>query len=352
MNYRLALVGLILIVLALYSFDHPELTPYSFPELNHFPKMPVNPDNPTSVEGVELGRKLFYDPILSKDRTISCSSCHHQADAFADRGNSVSFGINQDSTKRNALPLFNLAWNKSYFWDGRAASLEGQVFQPVRAHNEMNLDWQIAAARISHDASYARDFKVVFGIDEIDSTYISKAIAQFERTLLSYNSKFDRVLRGEEYFTRKEYRGYILVNDQTKGDCIHCHITDGGALSTTGEFSNNGLDNIKDPLKFTDGGRGEITGLKEDYGKFRIPTLRNLAFTAPYMHDGRFKTLDDVLNFYNSGVQNSVNIDSKMTNLRHGGIQLSIEEIDTIIAFLNTLNDTLFIRNKAHSSPW
>ncbi len=351
MTYRLALFGLTIIVFTLFSFDNIELTPYTFPELNHFPEIPTDEDNPTTVEGVNLGRKLFYDPILSEDKSISCASCHRQESAFADQGQVFSKGVHDSVTRRNALPLFNLIWSKEFFWDGRAGSLEEQVFMPVRAHNEMNLDWHTAVHRIINDPEYLTQFYLVFGTNQIDSSHVAKVIAQFERTLLSYNSKFDRVLRGEDYFTHKEYRGYILVNDQTKGDCIHCHITDGSALGTIGTFSNNGLDEIDNPLNYPDPGRGVITGLTEDNGKFRIPTLRNLAFTAPYMHDGRFSTLEEVLEFYNSGVKQSVNIDPKMTHAREGGVDLSPEEIDTIIAFLHTLNDSIFIRNPSHSNP-
>jgi cytochrome c peroxidase len=344
---------LVLLSLFILSFSFKfTTTPYKFPELKFFPKMPVSEKNPVTVEGIELGRYLFYDPILSSDNRMSCSSCHNQTSAFSDSPNTFSKGRNGTIMKRNTMPLFNLAWYTAYFWDGRAKSIEEQVFHPVREYNEMNLDWKIAADRLEKSKFYKTKFKQAFGNTKIDSVQISFAIAQFLRTLISYQSKYDQVIKGKVLFTKDEYEGFNLANDQTKGDCIHCHITDGDALGTTLVFSNNGLDAISNPNDFKDKGRGTVTGKTSDNGKFKVPSLRNLAFTAPYMHDGRFKTLEEVINFYSEGLQKSANIDSKMEFVHQGGARLTSEDKRKIIAFLLTLSDSSFISNPEFSNPF
>ena len=339
--------------LLLGSFSVEQFTsPYQFPELHLFPQMPLSSTNPVTKEGVDLGRHLFYDPILSYDSTLSCAGCHRQEVAFSDAPNLFSKGSNGSPVKRNSLPLFNLAWYPSLFWDGKAVSIEDQVFHPVRRKDEMNLKWKVAENRIAQSDFYKEKFKAAFGDQTIDSNLIAKAIAQFERTLISHNSKYDMVLKGKAYFTEDEYQGFVLMNDQTKGDCLHCHTTDADPLGTTLKFSNNGLDSIKDPYKYVDKGLGEVTGKVTDFGKFKIPSLRNVAITPPYMHDGRFYTLREVLDFYSTGVNVSVNIDSKMGFAHGGGTHLSSEEKKQIIAFLKTLTDSVFITNPAFSNPF
>lgn len=339
-------------LLGLGFFVTETTTPYPFPELKFFPRMPVSEKNPVTVEGASLGRYLFYDPILSLDKTIACSSCHNQAYAFSDAPNRFSKGRNNTEMARNTMPLFNLAWYPAFFWDGRANSIEEQVFHPVRAYNEMNLDWKLASSRLEKDTFYRTRFYKVFGNTAIDSVKISYAIAQFLRTLISYESKYDNAIQGKVLFTKDEYEGFNLVNDQVKGDCIHCHITDGDALGTTLVFSNNGLDAINNPNDYKDKGRGAVTGKLKDNGKFRVPSLRNLAFTAPYMHDGRFNTLEEVINFYSEGLQKSVNIDSKMGFAHQGGAKLTKEEKRKIIAFLLTLSDSSFVSKPEFSNPF
>lgn len=326
-------------------------TPYSFPELKFFPKMPASPANPVTVEGAELGRLLFYDVSLSADSSLSCGSCHKQEHAFTD-GEQFSKGFKGQTLERNTMPLFNLAWNHSLFWDGRAKSIEEQVFHPVRAHNEMNLHWDVAAKRIRTNKKYKALFKAAFGTAKVDSMLISKAIAQFERTLISNRSRFDRALAGQTILTEDEREGFILLNDMTRGDCLHCHTTDADALGTTGAFSNNGLDDVKDPGSYKDKGRGAITGDRKQLGHFKIPSLRNLVFTAPYMHDGRFKTLEEVIDFYSSGVHMSANIDSKMGTAKKKGAHFTNLEKKRIIAFLKTLSDSAFVSDERFSDPY
>jgi cytochrome c peroxidase len=338
-----------LIALSFVIINKP--TPYQFPEMKLFPRMPTS-DNIPTVEGADLGRFLFYDTILSANNTFSCASCHKQEVAFSDSPKRFSKGINGELMKRNTMALYNLAWYPSLFWDGKATSIEDQVFHPVRAHDEMNLDWITAVQRIRKSKFYRQKFRAAFGNVVIDSILVSKAIAQFERTLISNNSKYDHVIKGESYLTSDEYEGFVLINDQTKGDCLHCHTTDADALGTTAKFSNNGLEASLKPSDYIDKGKAEITGLEKDVGLFKIPSLRNIAVTSPYMHDGRFQTLEEVLNFYSEGVNNSYNIDSKMEFAHQGGVQLTKNEQEKIIAFLKTLTDSTFLTNPEYANPY
>jgi cytochrome c peroxidase len=347
---KATLIGMVLLIVGFKVAD--KTTPYQFPKLKFFPAMPTSPVNPVTVEGVDLGRHLFYDSILSLDRKMSCASCHKHEFAFSDAPNKFSKGSNEEMMQRNTMPLFNLAWYSSFFWDGKAKSIEEQVFHPVRAHNEMNLQWEEATKRIAGSKFYVEKFKQAFGEQPIDSMLVAKAIAQFERTLISNNSKFDQVIRGERYLNQDEKKGFELMNDMTKGDCFHCHSTDADALGTTLGFSNNGLDDIKDAMLYKDFGLGAVTGNASDNGKFKVPSLRNLAFTAPYMHDGRFETLDEVLDFYNQGVHPGVNVDSKMGSAQRGGVHLTDQEKQQIKIFLLSMTDSVFIRNPAYGNPF
>lgn len=340
------------LVMALAGFRvEKPATPYPLPELPYFPPLPVT-NNPPTIEGVDLGRHLFYDPILSADSSFSCAHCHRQEAAFSDAPNRYSTGIRRTAMKRNTMPLFNLGWYPAFFWDGRAPDLESQVFQPVRAHDEMDLDWETAVQRITRSAFYRARFRSAFGPVQIDSNLVAKTIAQFERVLISNRSKYDSVLARKAYFTRDESEGFRIVNDQSKGDCLHCHPTDALALGTTGKFSNNGLDAFTRPEQFEDPGRGGISNLAKDTGLFRIPSLRNIALTAPYMHDGRFKTLEEVVDFYSEGVHESYNIDSKMQHADRRGVHFTVEEKAQVLAFLKTLTDSAFVTDPAFGNPW
>ena len=339
-----------LLVLTLISFISKKVeqpTPFVFPSISYFPEPNYNEQNPITEEGVLAGRYLFYDSILSKDYSISCASCHQQKYAFSDAGKTFSTGMNGLLLDRNTPPIFNLNWSQSLFWDGRASTPEQQVLFPVRNHKEMNLDWKTAETRINGSKFYTDLFSKAFPNKKIDSILISYAIAQFERTIISNNSKFDKVLRGETHLTKEEYAGFELVNNQEKGDCLHCHVTDAHGLVTNGKFSNNGLDSS--PL---DSGQYLVTQNINDIGKFKIPSLRNLYLTAPYMHDGRFLTVEEVLEFYSSGLQKSYTIDSKMQHINNGGIQISEVEKKQIIAFLKCLTDSSLILNQDYSNPF
>ncbi|MGB1314537.1 MAG: cytochrome-c peroxidase [Chitinophagales bacterium] len=340
---------IILLVFCFLGFQKlNKSTPYLFDDLFRFPKKISNDLNPVSKEGALLGRYLFYDSILSKDYSISCASCHKQKFAFADN-KKFSIGINGTEMNRNTLPLFNLEWYSSFFWDGRSASIENQALTPVTAHNEMNLNWLEAEKRINSNSFYKEKFKQVFGDVTIDSILITKAIGQFERTLVSNNSKYDKVIKRERAFSNEELNGFVLVNDQSMADCLQCHITDAHALGTNAKFANNGLDN---ELNLKDLGLYETTQNLKNKGKFKIPSLRNIALTAPYMHDGRFKSLEEVIDFYSEGVQSSKHTDSKMQYAHKGGVRLTDKEKADILAFLHTLTDSIFISNKEFSNPF
>ena len=306
-------------------------------------EMPIPEDNPMSVEGVELGRMLFYDKRLSGDNTMSCASCHLQSSAFTDP-EQFSEGITGELGGRNAMQIINAAWFTSFFWDGRAATMEDQAFGPVINPVELNETWPNVEAKIAADPDYPAMFAEVFGSETIDSVRISKAISQFERTLLSFNSKFDNYFYGDfTGFNASEENGFDIYFSE-KGDCIHCHS---GPILTDNEFRNNGLDS-----ELTDLGLGEVTGDPDDDGKFKVPTLRNIEFTAPYMHDGRFATLEEVVEHYNSGVHaDSPNLDEEMENAA-AGLNLTEQEKIDLINFLKTFSDPEFINNPDFSDPF
>jgi len=309
---------------------------------------PVIPnDNPLTVEGIQLGRKLFYEPLLSGDNSQSCSNCHSPTTAFTDT-NQFSTGIDNISGDRNSMPIFNVAWNYNgnFFWDGRASSVEDQAFGPVVNPIEMHESWPNAVAKLQSDNAYPDLFKKAFGTNIIDSILVSKAIAQFERTLISSNSKFDRFLMYQESLSSSELSGYDIFMDENAGDCFHCHGDPTNPLWTDNQFHNNGLD-----ASFIDQGLGGVNGNPNDIGKFKTPSLRNLAFTAPYMHDGRFATLDEVIAHYSTGLVYSSTIDPLMKNIAVGGAQLTPQEMTDLKAFLLTLTDSSFITNSNFSQP-
>lgn len=325
--------------------DIVQSTPYKLVIPSGFPQMLIPADNQLTVEGVELGRKLFYDPVLSGNRSQSCSSCHRQEAAFSDAGQRFSTGINGSQGSRNAQALINTGFQSRFFWDGRAFDLEKQILETVPNPIEMHLSWKEAADRLHADPIYRMEFKKAFGTDVIDSNLVAKAIAQFLRTLISSNSRFDKRARNEINLTPQELNGYVIFNTE-KGDCFHCHPADGGRLFTDNRFHNNGLDSV-----FSDQGLAAVTGNAADQGKFLTPTLRNITLTAPYMHDGRFKTLEEVIEHYNSGGKPSATIDPLMKNVGKG-LNLTQKEKADLLAFLRALTDSSFVTEKKFSSPF
>lgn len=330
-------------------------TPYSLNVPSHFPDMPIPDDNPMTVEGVTLGRQLFYEKRLSLDNSISCASCHAPQNAFSDP-NQFSLGVNGQMGDRNSMALINLGWQQFFFWDGRAKTLEDQILEPVPNPVEMHLQWKDAMVRLQDDSEYQLLFLKAFGSKTIDSTAVSKAIAQFLRTLISGKSKFDVMYKYEnniafdpgdqaiyQTVTAEEWAGYDLFKSLNGADCFHCH---NGPLMQVQKFSNNGLDAV-----FSDLGHGDVTGNPADYGKFKVPTLRNIAYSAPYMHDGRFATLDEVIEHYSTGIQQSSTIDPLIEFAFQGGVQLDDFEKGILKKFLMTMTDYEFINNPEFQDP-
>jgi cytochrome c peroxidase len=327
-----------------YSFDYPEIIS------EYLPPIQTPSTNLMTNEGVELGRKLFYDERLSANNTQSCGSCHLQSASFSDTS-SFSLGIDGVAGNRNSMPLINLGWMNSFFWDGRAAGMENQVYQPVTNPIEMHSTWPDVAAKLQQDALYPALFLQIFGTNLIDSVLVSKAISQFMRTLISGNAPFDKYLMtGSSGWNAVDeqmaYEGFTIFMDESKGDCFHCHGDSYNPLWTDNSFHNNGLD-----ITFTDNGRGAITGNTYDNGKFKTPTLRNLVFTAPYMHDGRFTTLQQVINHYSQGLQNSATIDPLMKHIGTGGSQMNPGDKSKLLMFLISLSDSSFVSDPKFSDP-
>ncbi|MBR4264576.1 MAG: hypothetical protein IKQ46_00800 [Bacteroidales bacterium] len=323
----------------------------SFPDSMNIPA-----NNPLTVDGVKLGRYLFYDDRLSGDpkRPMCCASCHKQEHAFEcgpqafedgrPRGNSGK------KTDNVMMPLFNLAWNNSgYLWNGAVHkdSLQKTVLMSILAPHELDGRAENTVKLIKKDPLYRDLFYRAFGTEEINIDLISKAITQFMLSIVSFNSKFDRFMAGELKLSKQEMRGLMLFT--TEGaDCFHCHGSPALPLWTTNLFMNNAKDINFEGEK----DRSFVTGNPMDKGKYRVPTMRNIEFTGPYMHDGRYKTLDDVLNFYNNGLKRSPYIDPLSINANHGGMHLSDKDLQDVKAFLLTLSDTAFIHDPKYSNPW
>ena len=310
------------------------------------PSVPT--DNPQTIEGIALGRKLFYEPLLSNDGTQACANCHLAEKSFSDP-NRFSTGITGEMGTRNAMPIVNLAWNfqNRFLWDGGAYSLEDQVDDPIENPIEMNNTWPNVVATLQANSEYPDLFEQAFGTTTITREFVAKAIAQFERTLISGNSRFDQYLLGDNNaITAQEINGFNVFMDENRGDCFHCHGNEFNPLWTNNAFHNNGLD-----ASFEDLGLGGVTGDPLDYGKFKSPTLRNLAYTAPYMHDGRFATLDEVINHYSEGLIYSNTIDPLMKNIAEGGAQLTDSDKADLKAFLLSLSEPGFTTNPAFLNP-
>jgi cytochrome c peroxidase len=313
-------------------------TPFRFQMAPTFPMPDLPMDNPLIDERVSLGQKLFQDPAFSKDNSISCLACHNPEKGFSDPRR-FSIGIHGDSGTRNSMTLLNLAWKKSFFWDGRATSLRQQVLMPIQEHDEMDESLANVAKKLSSNPMYPPLFEKAFGSPQISPEKIALSLEQFVLTLTSYRSKFDLAMAGLTQLTPEEQKGFELFMTefeprmgQRGADCFHCH---GGALFTDSQFHNNGLD-----VSSADPGLRKVTGGESDAGKFSTPTLRNVALTAPYMHDGRFKSLDEVIEHYSSGVQRSPTLDPNLSKHPTEGMQLSRADKKALVAFLKTLTDT------------
>lgn len=305
--------------------------PANFPEpLYHFNT------NEISKSKFELGRKLFYDPILSRNNTISCGSCHIQTSAFSHHGHDVSHGIDDKLGTRNAQPIMNLAWYSSFMWDGGVFDLDLQPIAPITNHVEMDETMENILKKLKANSSYPALFKQAFGENEISTASLLKALSQFMLLCVSSNSKYDSVMRGEgKAFTSEEEKGYKIFQQK----CNNCHKE---PLFTDNSFRSNGLP----PTTINDKGRQMATLNEADAYTFKVPSLRNLDYTAPYMHDGRFYTLDAVLEHYNSRIQYTPYLDPLLNKENTPGLRLNEEEKTQLLAFLKTLNDPFFLRDK------
>ena len=352
-----------------YSIEVP-----SFPDYTNIPI-----DNPMTKEGVELGRYLFYDGRLSgntrKDLLMSCATCHKQINSFECGLDNPRFkdghpcGITGKPTPHSMLPFINLAWNTDgYFWNGMIVdsnsrlgsipygipaeepynfrNIESVVWMAIAAPHEMNGKIERSVKTIQNIPMYPPMFAKAFGSDTINLDRISKAIAQFIRSLVSSNSRFDQYMDGKVKLNESETNGLHLFTSE-KADCFHCHGSPTVPLWTTNRFLNNAEDTV-----FNDRyDRRSVTKDPNDAGKYRVPTLRNIALTAPYMHDGRFRSLKEVLKFYNEGLKPSPYTSSLMIYANRGGMHLADKELEDLESFLNTLTDSSFIKNPAFSNP-
>ncbi len=312
-----------------------KFTPYRFTMSGTFPVPDLPRDNPLIEERVALGKVLFAETALSRDGTLSCASCHPAATAFSDPRR-FSVGVRGQIGTRHAMPLFNLAWKTSFFWDGRAPSLRAQALMPIEDPTEMDETLDRVTARLASLPAYPPLFTAAFGSPEITAGKLGLAIEQFLLTLTSYDAKFDRALRGTAALSDEEKRGFELFmteydprTGQRGADCFHCH---GGPLFSDHQFHNNGL------AATEDAGRFRVTHLDADRGKFATPSLRNVARTAPYMHDGRFATLEEVVAHYSTGIQRSATLDPNLAKHPDGGLQLSAADQRALVAFLRTLS--------------
>lgn len=317
-----------------------------------FPQLEQPADNKMTVEGLQLGRMLFFDPILSGDSTMSCASCHDPKSSFTDNL-AFSTGIDGEQGKRSSMSLLNVGFfHSGLFWDGRVQNLEEQAVLPVEDPVELHGNWTEIEEKLRNHPDYPAKFRKAFGIEdreEITRELAAKAIAQFERNLVSSgNSKFDRYIRGEIFLTDDEQDGFDMffdnVADLPDAECGHCHMQ---PLFTTNEYFNNGIEDVASLDDFPDIGFGAVTGKRSDNGKFRIPGLRNIAHTAPYMHDGRFETLEEVVDHYNSG---GFPTDNRHPLLRPLG--LTPKQKSQILDFLHTLTDTTFLNNPLLDNPF
>ncbi len=309
---------------------------YKLEKPSGFPEMTFDmTGNPVTVNGVALGKKLFYDGKLSRNNTISCGFCHIQEYAFSHHGHSISHGIDDRAGLRNTPPIQNMAFLKNYTWDGVSHNLDERSLVPITTNFEMDSSLPEVVGKLNTDGTYKKMFKAAFGDENITGARILKAISQFMATMVSADSKYDRMKKGTTVFTAEENLGMDLF----QAKCASCHS---GDLFTDQSFRNTGMYYNS---QFDDRGRYRVTLDWNDNMKFRVPSLRNVEYTSPYMHDGRFYTLDAVMDFYADNVESQPNLDPLLRQNGHIGIPMNSQEKKYIIAFLKTLSDKNFITN-------
>ena len=328
-----------------------DTAPYTL-DFGGLPEPELPADNPLTEQGVKLGRMLFYETRLSGDNSMACASCHKQENAFTDT-NRFSTGIDGLDGHRQAMSAVNMLWNTNgYFWDGRAQKLRDQSIIPIQDVLEMNETMENVVEKLEQDTLYTHQFFRAFGSEDISSYRIGLALEQFMNSIVSYRSKYDLFLDGEATFTEEEELGMELFFEEynpyfpeTSGaDCGHCH---GGKNFSSQEYMNNGLDSI-----YNDDGRYDVTGLESDRGAMKVTTLRNIELTPPYMHDGRFNTLEEVIDHYNEGLRNNASLNPALAMTMGTGLMLNETDKDALIAFLKTLTDTSLIQDSRYASPF
>ncbi|HEY5966872.1 MAG TPA: cytochrome c peroxidase [Chitinophagaceae bacterium] len=287
--------------------------------------------NPLTEEGFQLGKMLFYDGRLSKDGHYPCASCHQQVAVFGTYDHDLSHGYGDQHSNRNAIPLFNLAWKDAFHTDGKYKSLEDECLDPIQAPNQMAEEIGNVLTKLRSDAHTRHMFKVAFGTEEITIDRMQKALAQFTVSMITANSKYDQVKRGENVYTDYEQRGYQLY----KTNCASCHPE---PMFTDYSYRNIGL-KVDPNLK--DNGRMVVTGKKEDSLKFKVASLRNVSITFPYMHDGRYQSLKACIEHYGNNIQQSSTLDPSLTN----GIHFNSNEIIDLVAFLRALTDSTLTKD-------
>lgn len=321
---------------------------------NTLPTLMIPSDNPLTVEKVRLGRMLFYDSLLSRDNTVSCATCHVQSDGFSDI-NRFSEGVNGGIGGRQAMAIFNMAYHSNqFFWDGRANLLRDQSLLPIQDHLEMDETLPNIVVKLMSDTMYTNQFIRAFGTDKINSTKVSLALENFMMSIISEDSKYDKYLAGKGVLTASEERGRTLFFGEyneffpsvSGADCAHCHA---GNNFENDLYMNNGLDTDNE---FSDYGREKATGDINDRAKFKVTSLRNIAVTPPYMHDGRFNTLEEVVDHYNGEVENSSTVNPALLGTTTTGLMLDAQEKQDLVNFLKTLTDETFLNNPEYKSPF
>ncbi len=334
--------------LAVYDATAYELNYYGLPA----PNLPA--DNQLTKQSVQLGKMLFYDPMLSKNGLQACATCHSQSSAFSDTAR-FSIGVEGLPGKRQSMALFNMAWHTNqFFWDGRADLLRDQVLMPIQDPLEMNETLENVVAKLSGTQLYRDQFMRAFGTEDVSPERMSLALEQFILTIISANSKYDKYKAGLAELSESELRGLELFETEynpffpefSGADCQHCH---GGPNFENDLYMNNGLDIEADFLDF---GRENATENSADRARFKVPSLRNIAVTAPYMHDGRFATLEEVVDHYNEGIHPSPTIDQALLATAETGLFLTAEDKTDLINFLKTLTDEMYLENPEYASPF
>ncbi len=335
--HRKAIILLLFATAAiLCAFVAPDDVPFRVPA--GWPQPVYNfRSNPLSAEKIALGRRLFHDPLLSRDNTISCASCHLPQTAFTHIDHDLSHGIEGRIGRRNSPALVNLAWGRSFMWDGAVNHLDVQALAPMESHEEMDESLARVVQKLQANSTYARLFRAAYGDTLVTGERTLKALSQFMLTFISADSKYDKVQRGAAQFNEWEGKGYALF----KTHCASCHRE---PLFTNGGFENNGL---APDTTLNDYGRITVTRRAADSLKFKVPTLRNVEVSYPYMHDGRFRSLQMVLFHYSSDIHQSPTLAKSL----RGGIALSEDDKRCLIAFLKTLTDESFLHNQSFLSP-